>query len=300
MSPKHNASYTATSSFSTSGSVSAPPLMRRLSAAADCSSAEFSAAAFFFSLHFSPNSVSAAIGSLPISVAQAPPLPICFMIVASASASGRLCAPCVAGVTISSSTNWKTTTAASQALAPALTDPSPLHAHAADCESHCMFVSQAPPVPLLSFKTCSKAVAHGMTYPASTNVFTVAIEFWSRRSFACLLSTRASRNRELPTSPSSADATASINTVLANNSHRVRALTAPTGRASIALTRQSATSPQVPFSPSANDGNQRRKRANSLVTSSGNNRRTRIETSSGIGTAGTSLGGATFSSKCAC
>ena len=68
----------------------------------------------------------------------------------------------------------------------------------------------------------------------------------------------------------------------------------------MALTRQSATSPHVPRVPSAKDGSHRRSLASSLATSSANRRRTRTETASGIGTAGTSFGGAMFSSKCAC
>ena len=192
--------------------------MRRLNAAEACNSAEFSAAAFFFSLHFSPKSAISFTGSVSMCSAKAPPFDICLIMVANTKASGLLCAPCVAGLTISSSTNLNTATAASHAFFPFPTLPSPLQRHSEDLDSHSNCASHS----FVEARTFIRAVEAGMTYPAATSVDTVACDsgsFESSNRRACRVFMDAFFNRLFPTSPSSADCTASFNTLLANSSH---------------------------------------------------------------------------------
>ena len=213
----------------------------------------------------------------------------------SARASGRRCAPWDAGLIISSRTNRSAAAAASHAALPMNRDPSPPHSHRAAVERRARRSSQS----LVSASLSIRALLAAVMWPAATSVARVTSEPPSRRSLACR-GLRLAPERNFWTFPMGGEATASERTRLAKSSPCARGRAASAGSASIASRRQSATSPHVMRSPSANEGSQRRRRDNSLVTSSGNNRRTRVDTSSGIAALVTSLGGVTSSSKCAC
>ena len=234
-------------------------------------------------------------GKSATEAASPPPRANALRIVVNARANGLLCAPCVAGLTISSRASLSVFAAASFAARPTHADPSPHHSHRAAAERSARRSSQS----FVSEIFAVSASVAAVTCPAATSVASVASEPPSRSKRACsALRPAAARNAWESTTEGAS--TVSARTRLAKSAPCARGRSASSGSASIAETRQSATSPHITCTPSAKDGSHRRRRANSLVTSSGNNRRTRVATTSGIGADVSSRGGVTSSSKCAC